>query len=69
MAEPKVPIFKVGDRVRVRNTPGLVARVVEVRGPLGPKGVQVYGIRVGRTRPRPYVEVREDQLEILLPKV
>ncbi len=55
----------VGDRVRVLHTAGLTGRVVELRGPLGPKGAQIYRLRLWR-KPRPaYVEVREDQLELL----
>ncbi len=38
--------------------------VVEYRGPLGPKGVNIYKILVSR-KPNTYIEVREDQLEII----
>jgi len=58
--------IKLGDRVKVRGaTSGLRGRVVELRGPLGPKGAQVYRVRV-RGKPKPaYVEVLEDQLEVI----
>ena len=59
--------FKVGDRVKIRLT-SMTGRVVELRGPLGPKGAQIYGVRY-RGKPKPgYPEVREDQLELIPPK-
>jgi hypothetical protein len=57
-AEP----FKLGDRVSIRYFPHWRGRTVELRGPLGPGGVQIYGVRI-RDKPKSrYVEVREDQL-------
>jgi hypothetical protein len=51
-----------------------LAQIVELRGPLGPGGVQVYGIavvrRVAGTKPiRTYIEVMEDQIELIPAKV
>ena len=58
-------LYKVGDRVVVHSGGDAIsARVVELRGPLGPTGVQVYGITSPGTFPRHYLEVREDQLEL-----
>lgn len=58
-------VFKLGDRVKIQSGAGHVGRVVELRGPLGPKGMQVYRVLL-RKKPKPaYVEVREDQLEVL----
>jgi hypothetical protein len=55
--------FKVGTIVRIRNSGYGRARIVEFRGPLGPKGARVYRILV-RKKPRPaYIEVLEDQIE------
>jgi hypothetical protein len=54
--------FKYGDRVKIHHTNGLYGRVVELRGPLGPKGIQVYRLLL-RKKPRAYVEVTEDQIE------
>ncbi|HWY87949.1 MAG TPA: hypothetical protein VNX28_14555 [Gemmataceae bacterium] len=55
--------LKIGTIVRIRNSGYGRARIVEFRGPLGPKGARVYRIRV-RKKPRPaYIEVLEDQLE------
>lgn len=64
MKPPVDTVFKVGDRVVVRSGERAIpARVVELRGPLGPNGVQIYGITVRGSFQRRYVEVREDQLE------
>ena len=57
--------FKLGDRVKIVLSPGMTGKVVEERGPLGPKGTLVYRVLL-RRKPRPaYIEVREDQLEVL----
>ncbi len=65
MASTKLGNIKPGDRVKIINGGGLTGRIVELRGPLGPKGMQVYRVLL-RKKPKPaYVEVREDQLEII----
>jgi hypothetical protein len=62
------PLFKVGDRVQVLHHPKMRGRIVELRGPLGPGGAQIYDVRFPR-KPKPiYIEVREDQLILLPPK-
>ena len=68
--EKRAPRFNLGDRVKVHHFRGTHARVVELRGPLGPGGVQVYRIAVIRkvpgTKPiRTDIEVMEDQLELI----
>ena len=40
------------------------AKVAEYLGPLGPNGARIYRVLVSR-KPRMYIEVREDQLEVL----
>jgi hypothetical protein len=61
----KETFFSLGDRVKIRHS-DWCGRIVELRGPLGPGGVQVYGVRV-RSKPKPfYTEVLGDQL-VLLP--
>ena len=56
-----------GDRVKIIGGGGLTGRIVELRGPLGPGGIQIYRLLL-RKKPRPaYIELREDQIE-LLPK-
>jgi hypothetical protein len=66
---PDMPRFQVGDRVRViTHTPSYVwGKVIGLRGPLGPGGAQVYRLRLAPKRPRAYVEVLADQLELLPP--
>ncbi len=56
--------LKVGTIVRIRNSGYGRAKIVEIRGPLGPKGARVYRLRV-RKKPHPaYIEVLEEQLEV-----
>lgn len=68
--EEPAPLFNLGDRVRVHHSRGARARIVEVRGPIGPGGVQVYRIverrNVPGTRPiRAYIDVMEHQVELM----
>jgi len=58
--------FKLGDRVTVRHFPNWRGRIVELRGPLGPGGMQIYGIRIREKPKSAYIELREDEL-ILIP--
>jgi hypothetical protein len=63
MAEDKpAPQFKLGDRVKIRLSGGMRGLIVELRGPLGPGGVQIYRVRVPRWPEPHFIEVREDQL-------
>ena len=66
MAKSKpAPLLKLGDRVRIRLSGGLKGRIVELRGPLGPGGAQIYRVRILR-KPKPqYIEVRVGQLETI----
>ena len=57
--------LKVGTVVKIRNSGYPRARIAEIRGPLGPKGARVYRVLVQRNPRRVYIEVREDQLEVL----
>jgi hypothetical protein len=59
------PAFKLGDYVRIRYSRFPPARIVELRGPLAPGGVQVYRVRIKQTQRPTYIEVREDQLELV----
>jgi hypothetical protein len=72
--EKPAPRFHRGDRVKLRHFGATSTRVVEVCGPIGPGGVQVYRIVVVRkvpgTRPiRTYFAVMEDQIEPIPAKV
>ena len=51
-------LLNLGDRVKIRHSGGLRGRIVELRGPLEPGGVQVYRVRV-RRKPEPkYIELQ-----------
>jgi hypothetical protein len=56
--------LKEGTIVKIRDSGYHRAEIVEYRGPLGPKGARIYGV-VAVKKPRLYLEVREDQLEVL----
>jgi hypothetical protein len=65
MTTAKLGNVKRGDRMKIISGGGLTGRIVELRGPLGPKGMLVYRVLL-RKKPKPaYVEVREDQLELM----
>jgi hypothetical protein len=57
--------LKLGDHVKIKYYPALRARIVELRGPLGPGGAQVYRVRIRRKPKSTYVELREDQLKVI----
>jgi len=57
--------LKLGDRVRILRSGGLRGRIVELRGPLGPGGVEIYRVRIRNMSKPTYVEVRADQLEAI----
>jgi hypothetical protein len=64
-AEP----LKLGDWVKIRHTGWKRARIVELRGPLGPGGAEVYRVRVSRKPLKPiYIELLAKHLELLPPK-
>ena len=57
--------FNLGDRVRILHSGNLCGRIVELRGPLGPGGAQVYRVRIrGMAKPT-FIELIEDQLELI----
>ena len=62
------PAFKFGDRVQLKAPGKPTARIVELRGPQGPGGAQIYRVRIKQWPKAIYVEVREDQLKALPPK-
>ena len=66
MATKKVAqTLKLGDMVKIHHSGRKRGKIVELRGPLGPGGKQVYRVIV-RRRPSPvYIELTEDQLELL----
>ena len=62
--KPSQPL-KLGDRVKIKYYPDLRARIVELRGPLGPGGVQIYRVRIQRKPKSSFVELHKDQLEVI----
>jgi hypothetical protein len=65
VAEP----LKLGDWVKVRYTGFKRARVVELLGPLGPGGAQIYRVRISRKPLKPiYIDLLADHVELLPPK-
>jgi hypothetical protein len=57
--------LKVGARVKILHSGFKPGKIVEFRGPLGPGSARIYRVKV-RGKPYPaYIEVREDQLEVL----
>ena len=63
--ENQIEPLKDGTAVKILNSGYHRAWIAEYRGPLGPKGARVYRILVQK-KPRPvYIEVLEDQLEVL----
>jgi hypothetical protein len=64
-AEP----LKLGDWVKIRHTGFERARIVELRGPLGPGGAEVYRVRVSRKPLKPlYIELLAKHRVLLPPK-
>jgi hypothetical protein len=62
------PLLKVGDYVKIRHSGMKRGRIVELRGPLAPGGVQVYRVLLRRKPRRVYTELREDQVELIPPE-
>jgi hypothetical protein len=57
--------LKDGTVVKVRNSGYSHAWITEYLGPPGPKGARIYRVLVQK-KPRPvYIEVREDQPEVV----
>ena len=55
----------VGTVVKILNSRYGPAKIADYRGPLGPKGARIYSVLVQTKPRRVYIEVREDQLEVL----
>ncbi len=62
-SQSPVAVFQLGDRVKIRHAGGKIGRVAELRGPLGPGGMAVYRVLVGRKPHRTYIELLADQLD------
>jgi hypothetical protein len=57
--------LKVGTVVKILNSGYHRARIAEDLGLLGPKGARIYRVLVQKKPRRTYIEVREDQLQVL----
>ena len=57
--------LKAGTVVKILNSGYSRAWIAEYRGPFGPKGARIYRVLVEKKPRRVYIEVREDQLEVL----
>jgi hypothetical protein len=57
--------LEIGTVVKIRHSGYHRAKIAEFRGPLGPGGARVYRVLVQNKPRRVYVEVLEDQLEVL----
>lgn len=66
-AKPEGEPLRVGTYVKILHSNFPRAKIVEYRGPLGPGGMRIYRVRA-RRKPKPFlVEVREDEIEVILP--
>ncbi len=61
---PETPL-KDGTLVKILNSGYPRAKIAEYLGPLGPHGARVYRVLVQRKPRRVYIEVLENQLELL----
>jgi hypothetical protein len=57
--------FKVNTFVKILKSGYSRARIAEYRGPLGPNRARIYRVLIEEKPRRVYIEVREDQLELL----
>ena len=64
ITKDRVEPLKDGTYVKILHSGFHRARIAECRGPLGPQGARIYRVLVVK-KPRMYIEVREDQLEVL----
>jgi hypothetical protein len=65
MADNLSEPLKVGTFVKILNSGYEQAQIAEYRGPFGPKGARIYCVQVQTEPWLDFIEVREDQLEIL----
>ena len=58
-------LLQIGASVKIPDLGGQVGKIVEFRGGLGPKGAPIYRVLVRRKPKRDYIELRDDQLELV----
>ncbi len=64
-AKKSAPPLKPGDLVKIPHSSFDRAEIVERHGPQAQDGVEIYRVRIGGKRKPLYIELREDQLELL----
>ncbi len=57
--------LKSGTAVKILNSGYSRAWIAEYRGPFGTNGARIYRVLVQKKPRRTYIEVREDQVEVL----
>lgn len=57
--------LEIGARVKIRNLGGQIGKIVEFRGALGPKGASIYRVLIRRKPRKDYIELRDDQMELI----
>jgi hypothetical protein len=57
--------LQVGACVKIPNLGGQIGKIVEFRGGLGPNGEPIYRVLLRRKPRRDYIELRDDQLELV----
>ena len=58
-------MLPIGARVKIPNLGGQIGKIVEFRGGLGPNGASIYRVLLRRKPRRDYIELRDDQLELM----
>ena len=58
-----LPDFALGDRVQIKNYAGPPGRIIELRGPLGPRGANIYRVAIPQKPGFILIEVRGNQLD------
>jgi hypothetical protein len=58
-------LLEIGARVKIKNLGGQIGKIVEFRGALGPKGASIYRVLIRRKPRRDYIELRDDQMELI----
>ena len=58
-------MLQMGARVKIPNLGGQIGKIVEFRGRLGPKGARIYRVLLRRKPRRDYIELRDDQMELV----
>jgi len=60
-------LLEMGAWVKIPNLGWQIGKIVEFRGELGPKGARIYRVLLRRKPRRDYIELRDDQMEVVEP--